>query len=38
VDEFGFDATINYKTDDITAAVMAIAPKGADINFDIDQP
>jgi NADPH-dependent curcumin reductase CurA len=38
VNEFGFDAAINYKTDDITAAVMAIAPKGADINFDINQP
>lgn len=34
VDEFGFDAAINYKTDDITAAVLAIAPEGADIYFD----
>ena len=34
VDEFGFDAAINYKTDDITAAVTALAPEGADIYFD----
>ena len=34
VDEFGFDAAINYKTDDITAAVAALAPEGADIYFD----
>lgn len=34
VDQFGFDAAINYKTDDITTAVMAVAPEGADIYFD----
>ena len=34
VEQFGFDAAINYKTDDIAAAVLAIAPEGADIYFD----
>jgi NADPH-dependent curcumin reductase CurA len=34
VEQFGFDAAVNYKTDDVTAAVMAIAPDGVDIYFD----
>ena len=34
INEFGFDAAINYKTEDVTAAVMAIAPEGTDIYFD----
>jgi NADPH-dependent curcumin reductase CurA len=34
VDQFGFDAAINYKTEDITTAVAAIAHEGADIYFD----
>jgi hypothetical protein len=34
VEQFGFDAAVNYKTDDIAAAVMAIAPEGVDIYFD----
>jgi len=34
VEQFGFDAAVNYKTDDITAAIMAIAPEGVDIYFD----
>jgi len=34
VEQFGFDAAVNYKTDDITAAVMAIASEGIDIYFD----
>lgn len=34
VEQFGFNAAINYKTEDVTAAVMAIAPEGTDIYFD----
>ena len=34
IDQFGFDAAINYKTEDVTAAVIAIAPEGVDIYFD----
>ena len=34
IEQFGFDAAVNYKTDDVTAAVMAIAPDGVDIYFD----
>lgn len=34
VEQFGFDAAVNYKTDDIAAALMAIAPEGVDIYFD----
>tara|TARA_B110000977_G_scaffold40567_1_gene54530 strand:+ start:1425 stop:2441 length:1017 start_codon:yes stop_codon:yes gene_type:complete len=34
VDQFGFDAAVNYKTEDVTEAVMALAPEGVDIYFD----
>lgn len=35
VNDFGFDAAINYKTtEDIAAAVNEIAPEGVDIYFD----
>jgi NADPH-dependent curcumin reductase CurA len=35
VEEFGFDAAINYNTtEDITSAVMKLAPDGVDIYFD----
>jgi len=34
VDKFGFDAAINYNSEDITAKVTAFAPEGADIYFD----
>ena len=33
-DELGFDAAINYKTDDIRAALKEHCPKGIDIYFD----
>ena len=34
IEQFGFDAAVNYKTEDVTEAVMAIAPEGVDIYFD----
>ncbi|XP_051172013.1 prostaglandin reductase 1-like isoform X2 [Leptopilina boulardi] len=34
VDELGFDHAINYKTDDIIAALKKIAPNGIDCYFD----
>jgi|TARA_B110000967_G_scaffold209940_1_gene268782 NADPH-dependent curcumin reductase CurA len=34
VDQFGFDAAINYKKNDVTETVMSIASEGADIYFD----
>lgn len=34
VDQFGFDAAINYKNGDVTKSVMAIASEGVDIYFD----
>jgi NADPH-dependent curcumin reductase CurA len=34
VDELGFDACINYKTDDLVAALGAACPNGADIYFE----
>jgi|TARA_B110000967_G_scaffold98179_1_gene100843 NADPH-dependent curcumin reductase CurA len=34
VEKFGFDAAINYKTENVTEAVMALAPEGVDIYFD----
>jgi NADPH-dependent curcumin reductase CurA len=34
VDELGFDACINYKTDDLVPALRAACPKGIDIYFD----
>ena len=33
-EKFGFDAAINYKTEDITAAVTAVDAEGVDIYFD----
>ncbi len=33
-EELGFDAAINYKTDDLEAAVKAAAPDGVDIYFE----
>ncbi len=32
--EFGFDATINYKTQDLDKAIARTCPKGIDIYFD----
>ena len=34
VEKFGFDAAVNYKTEDVTEAVAALAPEGVDIYFD----
>jgi hypothetical protein len=34
VDELGFDACINYKTDDLVPALRAACPQGADIYFE----
>jgi NADPH-dependent curcumin reductase CurA len=34
VDELGFDACINYKTEDVAARLKELAPKGVDIFFD----
>ena len=34
VDELGFDAAINYKTEDLAAALKRSCPKGIDIYFD----
>ena len=33
-DELGFDATINYKTDDVTAVLKDACPDGVDVYFD----
>jgi NADPH-dependent curcumin reductase CurA len=33
-DDLGFDAAINYKTDDVTAKLAELAPKGVDIYFE----
>lgn len=33
-EELGFDACINYKTDDLSAALIAACPNGIDIYFD----
>jgi NADPH-dependent curcumin reductase CurA len=33
-DELGFDATINYKTDDVAAELRKACPKGIDVYFD----
>jgi NADPH-dependent curcumin reductase CurA len=38
VDQFGFDAAINYKADDITAAAKVITSNSKDIYVDIDRP
>jgi NADPH-dependent curcumin reductase CurA len=34
VDELGFDACINYKTDDLVPALRGACPKGVDIYFE----
>jgi NADPH-dependent curcumin reductase CurA len=34
IDELGFDAAINYKTDDVPAAIRAACPNGVDVFFD----
>jgi NADPH-dependent curcumin reductase len=34
VDELGFDACINYKTDELVPALKAACPKGVDIYFE----
>ncbi|MBC6445720.1 NADP-dependent oxidoreductase [Actinokineospora sp. HBU206404] len=34
VDELGFDAAIDYKSDDLKAALKEHAPKGVDVYFD----
>jgi NADPH-dependent curcumin reductase CurA len=33
-DELGFDAAINYKTEDVGAAIRAACPNGVDVFFD----
>ncbi len=34
IDELGFDAAINYKTEDIAAAIRTACPDGVDVFFD----
>jgi NADPH-dependent curcumin reductase CurA len=34
VDELGFDACVNYKTDDLVPALRAACPKGIDVYFE----
>ncbi len=34
IDELGFDAAINYRTDDVPAAIRAACPNGVDVFFD----
>jgi NADPH-dependent curcumin reductase CurA len=34
VDELGFDACLNYKTDDLVPALRAACPKGIDVYFE----
>jgi NADPH-dependent curcumin reductase CurA len=34
VDELGFDACLNYKTDDLVPALRAACPNGVDIDFE----
>src|SRR5258708_39685277 len=34
VDELGFDACINYKTEDLAPALRAACPNGVDIDFE----
>ncbi len=34
VDELGFDAAINYKTENVAQAIRAACPKGVDVFFD----
>jgi NADPH-dependent curcumin reductase CurA len=33
-DELGFEACINYRTDDLAASLLQLAPKGIDVFFD----
>ncbi len=33
-EEFGYDATIDYKTDDVSKVLATAAPRGADVYFD----
>ncbi len=33
-DELGFDAAINYRTDDVRSAIRTACPKGVDVFFD----
>jgi len=34
IDELGFDVAINYKTEDVAAAIRAACPDGVDVFFD----
>ncbi|WP_289032459.1 NADP-dependent oxidoreductase [uncultured Roseibium sp.] len=34
VNELGFDAALNYKTDDLDAGLQAFAPEGLDLHFE----
>ena len=34
IDELGFDAAVNYKTEDVSARLAELAPDGVDIYFD----
>ena len=34
VDELGFDACVNYKTDDLVASLRAACPNGIDVDFE----
>ena len=34
IDELGFDACIDYKTEDVAARLKELAPKGVDVFFD----
>ena len=34
IDELGFDAAINYKTENVAQAIRAACPKGVDVFFD----
>ncbi len=34
VDELGFDAAVNYKTDDVAASLRALCPGGIDLYYD----
>ncbi|HVA04156.1 MAG TPA: NADP-dependent oxidoreductase [Acidimicrobiales bacterium] len=34
VDELGFDAAINYKTDDVAASLRSVCPGGIDLYYD----
>jgi NADPH-dependent curcumin reductase CurA len=34
VDELGFDAAVNYRTDDVAASLRALCPEGIDLYYD----